>query len=72
MHIVHSYLITNAYTSFTSRFRLKSEFEREVLRRLWDWENNQSEPEREDSEREDMRLKIQQQLRDKMKVGDEL
>lgn len=54
------------------RFQLKSEFEREVLRQLWEWEDEQAEPEIEDSEREAMRKIIEDKLRSRDSNGGEL
>lgn len=55
---------------FLSRFELRSEFEREVSRRLWEW-NLEQNNKIEENEMVMMKEKIAEQLRNE-KSGDEL
>lgn len=55
----------------SDRFQLKSEFERETLRLLWEWDREQD-YEVEEDELMMMKQKIAQELREKEMKNDEL
>lgn len=68
----HSIMHTNTNSwRISDRFQLKSEFERETLRLLWEWDREQD-YEVEEDELMMMKQKIAQELREKEMKNDEL